>query len=84
MPTSLLPPTKSSWMLRKRRRRSAVTCARRGLSAIAHWWQLWQQHYAVHEAKAKRLRAAQSAFFLFLFLLTLFGVAVGVVVPRCA
>lgn len=51
---------------------------------IAHWWQLWQQHYAVHEAKAKRLRAAQSAFFLFLFLLTLFGVAVGVVVPRCA
>ena len=51
---------------------------------IAHWWQLWQQHYAVHEAKAKRLRIAQSMLFCFLFLLMLFGVTLGSSVVRGA
>lgn len=51
---------------------------------IAHSWQMWQQHYAVHERKAKALRFAQAAFLVFVVLAMVAGVALAVAPTRCA
>jgi hypothetical protein len=51
---------------------------------IAHWWQMWQQHYAVHEKKAKALRIAQAAFLVFVAMVMAAGVALAIAPTRCA
>jgi hypothetical protein len=43
---------------------------------IAHWWQMWQLHYALHQRKAQVLRSAQILFAIFLVLVALLGVTI--------
>jgi hypothetical protein len=51
---------------------------------IAHWWQMWQRHYALHERKATALRTAQVFFMLFVAMLTFVGIAFSFDIARCA
>jgi hypothetical protein len=51
---------------------------------IAHWWQMWQQHYAVHEKKAKALRIAQAAFLVFVAMVMAASIALAIAPTRCA
>ena len=51
---------------------------------IAHWWQMWQQHYRVHEKKATALRRAQAAFIVFVGLFMATGIALATVPTHCA
>lgn len=46
---------------------------------IAHWWQMWQQHYRVHEHKANALRRAQTTFVVFVGLFVATGIALATV-----
>lgn len=43
----------------------------------AHYWQIWQQHYDVHEMKASRVKVGQALFLVFLLLLMLIGTAMA-------
>lgn len=51
---------------------------------IAHWWQMWQQHFRVHEQKAIALRHAQTAFVVFVGLFAVTGIALATVPMHCA
>lgn len=44
---------------------------------VAHCWQIWQQHLAIHEKKAKTIAIGQLVFLLFLGLLFVIGVFIG-------
>jgi hypothetical protein len=43
----------------------------------AHFWQIWQQHYDVHETKASRIKRGQHLFLIFLLSLMLIGTAMA-------
>lgn len=42
-----------------------------------HFWQIWQQHYAVNEKKATRVKKGQRCFLWFLALLMAIGIAMA-------
>lgn len=45
---------------------------------MVQYWQIWQQHFVVHEAKARMIKSGQRAFLVFLVLMMVIGLSLAI------